>query len=156
MGSGMPLSGVVSTKKILDLPEQGELSSTNSANPLVCSAGLATLNVMSSSKFLNSLERNCKIFDLKLNEIESNFKGRIRVFGKGMIKAIVFFDKNGNPDIKSANEVVDELLLNRLLVVKTGRESIKLGPPLNMRKKNLIKGLEIINKSLKKILNDTL
>jgi len=156
MGSGMPLSGVVSTKKILDLPGPGELSSTNSANPLVCSAGLATLNVMNTSKFLNSLERNCKIFKEKLNEIELTFKGRIKVYGKGMIKSIIFYDKEGKPDIKTANDVVEDLLQNKLLVVKTGRESIKLGPPLNMSKKNLVNGLAIINKSLKKILNDTI
>ena len=31
------------SKKILDLPAPGSMSSTNSANPLACSAGLATL-----------------------------------------------------------------------------------------------------------------
>ena len=58
MSSGLPLSGVVSTKKILDLPATGELSSTNSANPLVCSVGLATINYMNKNSFLNILKKN--------------------------------------------------------------------------------------------------
>ena len=156
MSSGMPLSGVVSTKKILDLPQTGELSSTNSANPLVCSVGLATINVMNSPRFLSTLERNCKLFTEKLNEIQQKHKGRIKVYGEGMIMAIIFYDKKGAPDVKSTNKIVDELLLNRLLVVKTGRESIKLGPPLNIRKRNLEKGLKILDNSINKILNDSL
>ena len=156
MSSGMPLSGVVSTKKILDLPEPGELSSTNSANPLVCSVGLATINVMNSSKFLKSLNINCNLFNEKLNDIQLLNHERIKIFGKGMMKAIIFYDKDGKPDIKTTNKVVDELLLMGLLVVKTGRESIKLGPPLNIRKRNLEKGLIILKNSIKKVLDDTL
>lgn len=156
MSSGMPLSGVVSTKKILDLPETGELSSTNSANPLVCSVGLATINVMNSSKFLKTLQTNCKLFDKRLSEIELKYIGRVKVFGEGMIKAIIFYDNKGAPDIDSTNKIVDELLTRRLLVVKTGRESIKLGPPLNIKRRNLEKGLNILDNSINKILNDSL
>ena len=121
-------------QKDLDLPETGELSSTNSANPLVCSVGLATINVMNSSKFLKTLQRNCRLFDKRLSEIQLKYSGRVKVFGEGMIKAIIFYDNKGAPDIDSTNKIVDELLTRRLLVVKTGRESIKLGPPLNIKK----------------------
>ena len=41
MGGGVPLSGVIGKKEILDLPDVGNMSSTNSANPISCSAGLA-------------------------------------------------------------------------------------------------------------------
>ena len=33
MGNGYPLSGVIGKKKIMDLPEIGNMSSTHSANP---------------------------------------------------------------------------------------------------------------------------
>ena len=43
MGGGVPLSGVIGRKDLLDLPEIGNMSSTNSANPISCSAGLAVI-----------------------------------------------------------------------------------------------------------------
>ena len=36
MGGGVPLSGVIGRKEILDLPEIGNMSSTHSANLTVC------------------------------------------------------------------------------------------------------------------------
>ena len=156
MSSGLPLSGVVSTKKILDLPVSGELSSTNSANPLVCSAGLATIKYMNKKSFLKILDRNCNLFEDKLNEISSEFPNKVKVYGEGMIKAIIILDGKGEPDIESTNLIVDDLLKNGLIVVKTGRESIKLGPPLNIKYNHFKRGLNILNKSIKKILNDTI
>lgn len=43
MGSGFPLSGVISRSEIMNIPKIGDMSSTHSANPIACSAGLATL-----------------------------------------------------------------------------------------------------------------
>ena len=73
-----------------------------------------------------------------------------------MIKAIIILDGKGEPDIESTNLIVDDLLKNGLIVVKTGRESIKLGPPLNIKYNHFKRGLNILNKSIKKILNDTI
>ena len=43
MSSSLPLSGVLGSTAVMDLPDIGSMSSTHSANPLVCAAGLATL-----------------------------------------------------------------------------------------------------------------
>ena len=40
MGGGLPLAGVIGKKFLMDLPEVGNMSSTHSANPLVCKAGM--------------------------------------------------------------------------------------------------------------------
>ena len=155
MSSGLPLSGVVSTQQVLDLPSQGELSSTNSANPLVCSVGLATIRYMNKRSFITRLRSNCEIFKEKLDEIKEEFSDQIDISGNGMIMAIIFKSLDGNPDIELTNKIVDRLLYNGLIVVKTGRESIKLGPPLNIKKNHLIKGLDILKKSIKEELSDT-
>ena len=155
MSSGLPLSGVVSSKQILDLPQQGELSSTNSANPLVCSVGLATIRYMNRSSFFTTLKENCAFFHQELFKIQKEFNGKIKIYGKGMIVAIVISDNKRNPDIKTTNLIVDDLLNSGLLVVKTGRESIKLGPPLNIEHKHLKKGLKILHNSIRNILNDS-
>ena len=39
IASGFPLSAVIGTSDVMDLPEVGNMSSTHSANPLSCVAG---------------------------------------------------------------------------------------------------------------------
>ena len=48
MGSGYPLAGVIGLPELLDLPKIGTMSSTHSANPLACVAGLATIEEIES------------------------------------------------------------------------------------------------------------
>ena len=70
--------------------------------------------------------------------------------GKGLISAIIFKD-NINSTLSSkdiANKVCENAIKNKLLVVRTGRESIKLGPPLTINKKELMQGIKILEKSI--------
>ena len=52
MGGGIAVSGVIGRKKIMDLPEVGNMSSTNSANPIACQAGLAVLDEIEKKKLV--------------------------------------------------------------------------------------------------------
>ena len=147
MGSGLPISGVVGKKSVMDLPNLGEMSSTNSANPLVCTAGLATIDFMSKKSFQKNLSSRVLIFEKELKNIEKTFED-VKTFGKGMIGALLFFDKKGNPNINKANKVVEKCLQNGLIVVRTGRESIKIGPPLTTRTSLIKKGFSILKDSI--------
>ena len=62
MGSGFPISGVFGSKKILDLPAPGSMSSTNSANPLACAAGIATLKEFKNKNIVKNSEIIGKLF----------------------------------------------------------------------------------------------
>ena len=53
MGGGIAVSGVIG-KKIMDLPDVGNMSSTNSANPIACSAGLAVIEEIQKKLTLKS------------------------------------------------------------------------------------------------------
>ena len=55
--SGLPLAVVLGSREIMDLPEIGSMSSTHSANPLVCAAGLANLEAL----FEDGLIENSRI-----------------------------------------------------------------------------------------------
>lgn len=150
MGSGFPLAGVIGKKEILDIPEIGSMSSTHSSNPIVCSAGIATIEEIQNKKLVSKSKELGNIMFRKLNEIKNKYPQYIdRINGKGLIAAIIFKDSiSKKPLINFTNKVCDNCLKNKLLVVKTGRESIKLGPPLIIKKDNLIKGLKILDKSI--------
>ncbi len=157
MGSGYPLSGIIGDSKVLDLAPVGSLSSTHSANPLACAAGLATLEELNKKNLIKKSKILGEIMFSKLNELKKQFPMHIKhISCKGLIAAIIFKNENeSNQGTILANKVCEKSLYEGLILVKTGRNSIKIGPPLIINKKQLIEGLNIIENMLRKtVMND--
>jgi len=151
MGGGIPISGVIGKKNIMDLPEVGNMSSTHSANPLACYAGLAVLEEINKKKLLQNTKDKEKILFKKLNQIKDKFpKEILYVQGKGLIAALIFNLRSKNNVKKILKLIVEECLKNGLLVVYTGRESIKIGPPLTITKDALIEGINVLDQAITK------
>lgn len=150
MGSGLPLSGVMGSEEIMDLPEVGNMSSTHSANPLVCAAGLATLKEIEERGFVGEAARKGAILHDKLNEIKTRYPERIStVQGKGLIAAFLFKNpKNHEPDSQFPSRLAERCMHKGVLVVHTGRESIKIAPPLTITDGALIEGLDVLEESI--------
>ncbi len=153
MGGGVPISGVLGKGKIMDLPDIGNMSSTHSANPLSCTAGLSVLDEIIKKKIILNTNIKSKILFDMLNKIKLKNKNSISdVSGKGLIAALIFKKtKNVNMFLK---EVCLECMKNGLLVVYTGRESVKIGPPLTISKSALKEGLNILDNAISKIFNE--
>ena len=155
MGSGLPLSAVLSSKEIMDLPSIGNMSSTHSANPLVCAAGLATLEYMENENLIERSKKIGKKFHIRLNTIQKKFpKILYRIEGKGMIAAMIFNQDNVNIGSEIASKISWECFKRGVFVVHTGRESIKLGPPLIISEEALNESLDVIEDILMEINNE--
>ena len=57
----------------------------------------------------------------------------------------------GKPDTVFASKVVERAMQKGLLLVYTGRESIKLGPPLTIPDAALIEGLNVLEESIAEV-----
>lgn len=156
MGNGYPLSGVIGRGDIMDLPEIGNMSSTHSANPIACAVGLAVIEEIEKRDLLNETERKGKILKKNLNDLQKISKGRIsHILGEGLISSIIFKDPiTREPDGLIASKIAEKCYESGLLVVHTGRESIKIGPPLTITDDALIEGVNVIKDSFLEILND--
>jgi 4-aminobutyrate aminotransferase-like enzyme len=73
MGGGVSLSGVIGRSEILDLPDVGNMSSTHSANPLVCAAGLAVLEEIESKNIVSETARKGEILKNSLKDLKNMF-----------------------------------------------------------------------------------
>ena len=150
MGGGIAVSGVIGRKKIMDLPEVGNMSSTNSANPIACQAGLAVLDEIEKKKLVLKTKEKGKFLFKRLNDIKEKFSDIVSyVSGNGLIYALIF--KNDKKIIKKLRDVAMSCMKDGLLVVYTGRESIKIGPPLSITLDALEEGTKIIEKNLNHI-----
>lgn len=150
MGGGLPLSGVISRSEIMDLPDIGNMSSTHSANPLVCAAGLAVIEEIERLDLVNESMRKGKILFEGLAKIKTQFPEIIKgVYGNGLIASILFNDPlTGEADGLFASKVAQRCMYKGLLVVHTGRESIKIGPPLVIEDAAINEGIEVLIESI--------
>jgi len=150
IASGYPLSAVIGTTEIMDLPDVGNMSSTHSANPIVCAAGLATLKEIDRLNLVNETKRKGKIFHDELNVLKNKYSNNISyVLGKGLLAALIFKlpDKN-EPDTLLPSIICEKAMQKGLLLVHTGRESIKLAPPLTITNEALLEGIDVLSESI--------
>ena len=147
--SSLPLAIVLGSAEIMDLPDIGSMSSTHSANPLVCASGHANLQSLLEDGFIENSLKLGHNFHEQLELIRSEFAHVISsVQGRGLLAALIFVDPEGNP-LSTLCDKISELCLQRgLLVVHTGRESIKLAPPLCITKEAMLEGLEVLRSAI--------
>ena len=155
MASGFPLSAVIGPQRVMDLPDVGNMSSTHSANPIVCAAGTATLEEIERLDLVQETERKGRILFKELNKIKNKYSDRIAwVLGKGLIAAILFkVEGTQEPDCILPSLVSEKAMQKGLLIVHTGRESIKIGPPLTITDDALLEGIATLDQSIKEALN---
>jgi 4-aminobutyrate aminotransferase-like enzyme len=146
ISGGLPLSAVIGKREIMDLPDIGSMSSTHSANPLSCAAGLANLEYLDENRLVEESARKGKILHQRLNNLKSKYPERIAyVFGQGLIAGVILKDLNtGRPEAMFANQVCEKAMQKGLLLVHTGKESIKIGPPLTIPDEALKEGLDVL------------
>jgi len=157
MGSGFPLSGIIGDAKIMNIPPTGALGSTHSGNPLACAAGLATLEEIEKNKLVNKSKNLGSLLHKELNKMKKKYSNHIfTIQGKGLIGAVIFNEKINKilSGAKLASKVCDVSKKNGLLVVNTGLNSIKIGPPLTISKKDLLNGVNILDKAIQFSLTD--
>lgn len=148
-GSSLPLSIVLGSAEIMDLPEMGSMSSTHSANPLVCMAGKANLQALLEDGILERSIPLGEILHQRLNALKEKYSHQLRyVLGQGMVAALLFYDSDGNPLADLCSTICETAMQKGLLVVCTGRESIKLAPPLTITEEALLEGIETLDEAI--------
>ena len=153
--SSLPLSIVLGKKEIMDLPDIGSMSSTHSANPLVCAAGLANIKALIEDGLIENSKNLGKIFHNKLNILLRKYPNYISsIQGVGLLAAVIFTNPNGEPLSKLCDLISEKCLQTGLLVVHTGRESIKLAPPLVINLEELNEGVETFLDAVDQSINE--
>ena len=156
LSGSLPLSSVIGSQKIMDLPEFGSMSSTHSANPLCCAAGLANLEAIESGNLVEESARKGGILHQRLDELKKKYADRISwVFGTGLLAGVLFKDPvTGKPDGLFPSQVCEKAMHKGLLLVHTGRESIKIAPPFTIADEALEEGLDVFGEAIAETIED--
>ncbi len=143
LGGGLPISAVLGRKELFQVDD---LSSTQSGNPVCCASALATLEEL--EKILPVISFKNVILYGGLVHLKYKYTSIKEINSIGLVGAIIF------NSAEQANKVIYRAFEKGLLLVKTGRESIKIGPPLTIPTEKILEGINIINNSIKETLED--
>jgi 4-aminobutyrate aminotransferase-like enzyme len=153
--SSIPLALVLGSKEVMDLPGIGSMSSTHSANPLVCAAGLANMQSLIEDGMIQNSKKLGLVFHDKLSLLQKKYSNYISsVQGIGLLAAVIFTDSNKMPLSELCDLISEKCLQTGLLVVHTGRESIKLAPPLVINEEELLEGVQAFSNAVEESINE--
>ncbi len=144
-GGVLPVSAVLCDNEIMMTISPGQHGSTFGGFPLACKVAMAAIKVVIDENLADEAERLGKIFRARMKEINSPFIKLIR--GKGLLNAVEIEPYNG----KTAWDVCVEMAKNGLLAKPTHQHIIRFAPPLVISEEQLNEGLDIIEKSIKKL-----
>ena len=147
--SGLPLAIVLGSQEIMDLPDIGSMSSTHSANPLVSVAGKQNLDALLNDGLIDNSRILGDIFHNELHNLQKKYPNQLKyIQGKGLLAALIFMNNENEPLSSLCDKISEKAFQKGLLVVHTGRESIKLAPPLSISEEALIEGIRVLDECI--------
>ncbi|KZE27304.1 4-aminobutyrate--2-oxoglutarate transaminase [Crenobacter luteus] len=120
LAGGMPLSGVVGRKDVMDAPAPGGLGGTYAGNPLAVASALAVLEVIDEEKLCERARALGDKLISFLNARRDAVPQIADVRGLGSMVAVEFNDAAGQPDANFAKKVQQHALNNGLLLLTCG------------------------------------
>ena len=139
IGGGFPLAAVLMTKKVAKGMIPGTHGSTFGGNPLAMSIGSAVLEQIFKKGFLKNVQNISNYFNSELNKIKKEFPYIIKeVRGVGLLIGLQLF--------KDQTKFIQKLMDNKLLTIRAAENTIRLLPPLTVKKQEIDLAIKIIKK----------
>jgi len=140
IAGGVPMGATLVRPDILSVIKKGEHSSTFGGNPLACAAGTATLQALTQDGLVENAKNMGEKFLRGLNDLKSKHKIIREVRGKGLMIGI---------ELKfEVKDILMEGIKNGLLLLYSGRNILRLLPPLVISEEDTVKTLQILDKLL--------
>ena len=148
LGGGVfPVSCALANDEVMLTIRPGQHGSTFGGNPLACKVAMASLEVILEEK----LSENAEILGAKFRKAleDLNLPVISMVRGKGLLNAIKIEPFNG----KKAWDVCIKMRDNGLLAKQTHEHIIRFAPPLVIKEDQLDAAVEIIERSIKELMD---
>jgi LysW-gamma-L-lysine/LysW-L-ornithine aminotransferase len=138
IAGGVPMGLTLLRSEILDCIKVGEHSSTFAGNPLACAAGSATIDSLVEDKLVENSEKIGKLFKEGLMDLKDRHKIIREVRGFGMMLGVEI-----KFDIK---DILFDGIKNGILLLYSGRNILRLLPPLVLDEDISKKAINLIDK----------
>jgi len=140
IAGGVPMGATLVRPDILSVIKKGEHSSTFGGNPLACAAGTATLQALTQDGLVENAKNMGEKFLRGLNDLKSKHKIIREVRGKGLMIGV---------ELKfEVKDILMEGIKKGLLLLYSGRNILRLLPPLVISDEDVTKSLQILDELL--------
>ena len=137
IAGGVPMGVTLVRPDILSVMKKGEHSSTFGGNPLACAAGTATLQALTQDGLVENAKNMGEKFLRGLNDLKSKHKIIREVRGKGLMIGV---------ELKfEVKDILMEGIKKGLLLLYSGRNILRLLPPLVISDEDVTKSLQILD-----------
>ncbi len=151
LGSGLPISGVVSKLDHMKKWIPGSHGGTFGGNAVAAAGAVATIQAIKEDKMLENARVRGEQLMAGLGHLQEKYPQIVQNRGLGLMVGTEFRDSQGKPDKKTAKGVVHECADRKLLLLTSGPwdNSIRWIPPLIVTQDQMSDALNIFEDSLK-------
>ncbi len=137
IAGGVPMGATLVKSEILGVMSKGEHTSTFGGNPLSCAAGIATLQALTQDGLIENAEKMGKKLYEGLENLKEKHKIVREIRGKGLMigMELRFEVKN----------ILMDGIKNGVLFLYSGRNILRLLPPLVISEEDVTKVLETLD-----------
>ena len=141
LGCGVPVGAFVLGKKAAKASlAPGDHGTTYGGNPFVCAAVSWVFDIFEKDEILKHVQEHILFLEDALDRLAANHDCVLERRGMGFMQGLVL--KKEYP----VGEVVKKALDEGLLVISAGENVLRIVPPLIIRKEDILKMEEILNK----------
>jgi 4-aminobutyrate aminotransferase len=150
LGSGLPISGVVSRLDLMKKWIPGSHGGTFGGNVLSAAAAVATIKAMKDDNMLENAQTRGAQLVAGLGQLREKYPQIVDIRGLGLMIGTEFRDAKGAPDKNTAKAIVHECADRNLMLLTSGPwdNTIRWIPPLVVTKEQINDALNIFEDSL--------
>jgi len=142
IAGGVPMGATLVRPDILASMSKGEHSSTFGGNPLSCAAGIATLQALTQDGLIENSEKMGKLFREGLEKLKEKHTMIREIRGMGLMIGV---------EMKfEVKDILMGLIKEGVLMLYSGRNILRILPPLVITKEDITKVLEALDRVLTK------
>ncbi len=139
IGGGFPMGAVLMTNKVAKAMQPGSHGSTFGGNQLAMKVGSKVMDIISKKSFLKNVKKNSNYFLNKLNKLKNKFPKIIKeIRGRGFLIGLQLY--------QDQSKFIEKLMDNKLLTIRAAENTVRILPPLNVKKNEIDQALRIIDK----------
>ncbi len=157
LAGGLPLSATLVVPKIANVIQPGDHGTTFGGNPVASALACHVWDLINAPGFLAMLQEKNQWLEAGLLKLKRKYKWLGPLKGAGLLRGVeISIPAKGKRRFEPADsaympKVVEACRLQGLIVLRSGKNTLRLAPPLVISQSEMAKGLKLLDLALKSL-----
>lgn len=150
IASGMPLSGIVAKRELMQRWHPGSHGGTYGGNAIACAAAVATIAVLQEERLVEHAERQGTVLRAALDELKARLPIIGDVRGLGLMVGVELVNADGSPATIQTKQALAHCAQRGLLLLTCGTYDnvVRFIPPLIVSEAQIVEAVAIFAESI--------